>query len=539
MMRIRRFAGLSFLSAGLLIASLCVWGFSPTAVAEASEATTEQRLSGGLLGEGERFETPYFVREAAEEGPTVLIIGGMHGNEPAGAEAADQIRHWPITRGRLVVVPRANPPALELDQRRIPDKPRADGDLNRNFPATQRERGPIGPTAESLWAFIQDVEPDWILDLHEGYDFHVRNPRSVGSTIIHFDDEETNPYVEAMLEAVNAEVTDEEKVFQSVSRGPVETGMVRATLHHLGGRGLVLESTRADQRLALRARQHRLMVHTLLDRLEMTSEPAHVMLPVPTDTGEEADGAPPTIRIALYDDEGASTGGINTVGHIVRGMADAELRHINAADIRDGALEQFDAVVFTGGRGGAQGRTLSKEGRQRVRDFIEDGGGYVGICAGAYLATARLNDYLKMVGTYHYRPWQTGRGPVEITLTEAGRELLSHTRPDAIDPADLHEPIEMRYANGPLFFHEDGREPDLDLPEFETLAVFTTGVMKDDERQAHMEGTPAIIASPFGEGRIVLISPHPESTSALAWIVEGAIMHAAEATAGKLLDAAD
>src|SRR5688572_13934153 len=62
----------------------------------------------GMLAEGTPWATPYFVQESNQPGATVMIVGGMHGDEPAGAYAAEQIRRWRIVRGKVVVVPRAN-----------------------------------------------------------------------------------------------------------------------------------------------------------------------------------------------------------------------------------------------------------------------------------------------------------------------------------------------------------------------------------------------------------------------------------------------
>lgn len=463
----------------------------------------ESRLSTGVIAPGLASETAFFVREAAQAGPTVLIVGGMHGNEPAGAEAADQIRHWTIERGRLVVVPRANPPALDADVRRIPGKPREAGDLNRNFPATASQRGPLGPTAEHLWAFIQEIRPDWILDLHEGGDFHARNPRSVGSSIIHFDDEIHNPLVEKMLAAVNAEVEEEYKVFQSVPRGPVETGMVRATIHFLEGSGMVLETTRPDQPLSLRVRQHRMMVHALLSELDMVSTPAHRMLERREHLGEEAD-AP--LRVALYEGPGAGQDGVDLLSAQLAQLDGIVHRRVSPADIRDGVLDQFDVVMFPGGRGGAQGDALGISGRTQVKAFVEQGGGYVGICAGAYLGTSRLESYLGLVPLKHRQPWQTGRGEVEIELTDLGQEILGTSG----------RTFAMRFANGPVFTA-------FDPVEAKVLARFSQAVMKDDTLQDFMQETPAIVASQHGMGRVLLISPHPESSENTSWIVEKAL----------------
>ncbi len=51
--------------------------------------------SRGMLAEGTEWETDYFVIDSDADGPTVLLIGGMHGNEPSGSRAAAQILHWP------------------------------------------------------------------------------------------------------------------------------------------------------------------------------------------------------------------------------------------------------------------------------------------------------------------------------------------------------------------------------------------------------------------------------------------------------------
>jgi len=63
-----------------------------------------------------------------------------------------------------------------------------------------------------------------------------------------------------------------------------------------------------------------------------------------------------------------------------------ELSVLGPSEVRAGRRTGQDVVVFTGGRGSFQGRFLGEDGRARVRDFGREGGGYVGICAGAYMA---------------------------------------------------------------------------------------------------------------------------------------------------------
>lgn len=41
-----------------------------------------------MLGESTRWATPYHVVDSGKPGPRVAIVGGCHGNEPAGANKA-------------------------------------------------------------------------------------------------------------------------------------------------------------------------------------------------------------------------------------------------------------------------------------------------------------------------------------------------------------------------------------------------------------------------------------------------------------------
>ena len=70
----------------------------------------------GILAKGTPFATPYYVQATDQPGPTIVITGGVHGNEPAGAYAAEQIRHWKITRGKVIVIPRSNVQALNINK---------------------------------------------------------------------------------------------------------------------------------------------------------------------------------------------------------------------------------------------------------------------------------------------------------------------------------------------------------------------------------------------------------------------------------------
>ena len=81
------------------------------------QAVAAEMLSSGVVAKGTQWETTFYRRDSGMDGPVVLVTGGIHGNEPAGARAAEQIRHWPLKKGRLIVVPRANIPGLKAGTR--------------------------------------------------------------------------------------------------------------------------------------------------------------------------------------------------------------------------------------------------------------------------------------------------------------------------------------------------------------------------------------------------------------------------------------
>lgn len=462
----------------------------------------------GVVATGTRWATPYYVVESGAPGPVVMIFGGLHGNEPAGAEAADQIRTWKLTRGKLLVLPRANLAGLTAATRTMPDEPAGQRDLNRNFPRRDGDV-PRGELAEGIWELVKQTKPDWLIDLHEGYDFHQVNSDSVGSTIIHFNTEEITPIVDAMLERVNEGIEDPKRKLVALrAGGPVDGSLARAAMKRLKISSMILETTSKGQRLPVRVRQHRLMVHHLLSHLKMIEQGAHRMV---------SQGKSDRLRIALFDDGGVGGRGVPRLESILD-KGGAVVRRIDGVDIRGGVLKQFDVAIFSGGTASGQAKALGEAGGRQMRDFVQDGGGFVGVCAGAYLATAGYDWSLKIVDarTLHQgNQWNRGRGQVEMTLTDEGRKLLG----------ELKSPIPVLYANGPIV----GPAMLDAIPDFRPLAIYKTELAENDTPKGLMVQTPAILVGAFGRGRAVAISPHPEQTDGL----EGMTLRLVEWAAGR------
>jgi N-alpha-acetyl-L-2,4-diaminobutyrate deacetylase len=100
------------------------------------------------------------------QGPTVLLTGGVHGDEYEGPLALSHlVRSLPLkaVKGRVIVIPFLNQPALRAAQRRSPIDAL---DLNRSFPGS-----PMGSPSEVLahWISSQLVpQVDAVIDMHTG-----------------------------------------------------------------------------------------------------------------------------------------------------------------------------------------------------------------------------------------------------------------------------------------------------------------------------------------------------------------------------------
>jgi putative intracellular protease/amidase len=213
----------------------------------------------------------------------------------------------------------------------------------------------------------------------------------------------------------------------------------------------------------------------------------------------------PVIKVAVYDDKGATGKGIPCVTEIMSKTADVRLTRLKGADIAAGGLKGYDLVMFTGGIGSAEAAGLGEKGREEVRDFVRNGGGYVGICAGAYLACSGFEWGVGILNAKTVSSkWRRGQGEVKIEGEAFCQKLTARG---------------VRYANGPII-KADVRK---DLPGFETLVSFRTELAENDTPVGVMVGSPAMVRSTYGLGRVFVSSPHPEQTAGLENLVVQAL----------------
>jgi hypothetical protein len=304
---------------------------------------------------------------------------------------------------------------------------------------------------------------------------------------------------------------------------PIDGSLARAGGEHLKIPSMTLETT-SKQPMAKRIQQHEIMVSALLHHLGMLNGE----LPLDVPTKRVSDTADTLIRVALYKGPGTGGAGPPNLLQKLDHAPESSISVVTPNEIRNGVLTNFDVVIFAGGSGSKQAEALGENGREQVRQFVENGGGYVGICAGAYLATSGYSWSLDLVNARTISPkWQRGRGNVKMELTDQGRSLLGE------HPGQF----EIHYANGPVV-KPAGKD---DLPEYRVLGYFRTEMAEHDSPAGVMVNSPAIFAGPYKRGQVVCISPHPEQTTGLEDIVPNAVGWVApkDKTAKKVLSKAE
>jgi predicted deacylase len=120
-----------------------------------------------LDGTWGRVRVPLYVACAKQPGPTIVAIGGTHGDEYEGPVGLKNLVHEldpeRLVAGRLIVIPVLNEPAFRAAQRA---SPLDGGNMNRVFPGDS-----AGSITERIARFVTDevlARADVVIDLHAG-----------------------------------------------------------------------------------------------------------------------------------------------------------------------------------------------------------------------------------------------------------------------------------------------------------------------------------------------------------------------------------
>ncbi|MEQ9465881.1 MAG: succinylglutamate desuccinylase/aspartoacylase family protein [Ekhidna sp.] len=129
------------------------------------ETLHRQNIPTARLPSGTVIEIPIFSYESKNEGPTLLLMAGMHGDEINGVEIMRRVitkKLYQVNAGRVILMPVFNVFGFINFSREVPDGK----DVNRSFPGSQN-----GSLASQFAHFMMhEVIPhvDYGIDFHTG-----------------------------------------------------------------------------------------------------------------------------------------------------------------------------------------------------------------------------------------------------------------------------------------------------------------------------------------------------------------------------------
>jgi glutamine amidotransferase-like uncharacterized protein len=219
------------------------------------------------------------------------------------------------------------------------------------------------------------------------------------------------------------------------------------------------------------------------------------------------------IHVAVFDDEDENRNPKLLLEKALNSVAGCDVSFVTSQHLRKGALRGYDVIVFPGGNAQQQSVLLGEHGKEVTRDFVRNGGGFVGICAGAFFAASNSSYGLDLINVQSLSKNRDvpGHGMLSMAARNAGSVSMEFTKAGKAVFDYPEEIISVCYSGGPIL-SPAGRP---DLPFFVSLADYRTEVFDYDDQKGTMINTPAIVASRFGNGRVILVSPHLEMTSDL------------------------
>lgn len=226
--------------------------------------------------------------------------------------------------------------------------------------------------------------------------------------------------------------------------------------------------------------------------------------------------------IGIYNDISFSGGGAWPEGlTAIKAMLDAygyTHEDIMPENINNSTLalnSLYKMVIFGGGWAGGYNTTVRDTGFNNIRSFVSNGGGYLGICAGAYFASDMImfkQDWPATVEVYDYplnlfngiglgavlsiKEWNAPTGCAS-GITK-GAAMTSVKVDNSVLPG-IDTPLNILYYGGPAFFPN----PFYPISGYTVAATYT---LPGDL----LDGVPAMITYTYGNGKVFLSGPHPE-----------------------------
>ncbi len=233
--------------------------------------------------------------------------------------------------------------------------------------------------------------------------------------------------------------------------------------------------------------------------------------PAPEDRDRDAP------RMGIYTGTGASHSWLWFVD-LLDGAGIHEVTFLDEADVRAGRLAGVDALAVAGGDTFALAQALGKTGAARLAGFVNNGGVYIGSCAGAYLpmrsSKAPLDRFnfadVKITNLTSALP--EPRRMAEKFCTAYGCRYVFHPVRETVALTLQEPPGPPRTVEAPLY-GGPGMVAGGDAQVLATYAGFTPKTLflvDRDLATRTLVGTAAVVRQEMGRGVFYLLGPHLE-----------------------------
>lgn len=193
---------------------------------------------------GTPHETRMYAFQGSKPGHTVIILGGTHGNEPAGYEAAYRLislfRAGIIQTGKVLIIPEANIQAVKTYSRRIPVAKGINselGNLNRCYPG-RVDGTPMEQLAKKIMDIARAEQVVAFIDMHESPVYHLETMKAdgdggLGQSIVFSPNEESSYMAMLVIDELNENITGDPVTFSMLER-PIKNSAAWAAGRLLG-----------------------------------------------------------------------------------------------------------------------------------------------------------------------------------------------------------------------------------------------------------------------------------------------------------------
>lgn len=211
----------------------------------------------------------HFLIDSGVSGPTLLLIGGTHGNEPAGSIGLENFikSNITISKGKIIVIPKVNKIGLIFDIRWgfngfFPI------DYNREYPSNNNE---IAGDYINRQIIEYIKISDFVVDFHEGWGFNILEHESMGSGIFPSNTELSKNIGDNILNKLNETISDNNKKFTISSTSPRIPNTLDSYCNLIKKNYILIETSGQNniQPLKIRTNQVLLVINTIIKNLGM------------------------------------------------------------------------------------------------------------------------------------------------------------------------------------------------------------------------------------------------------------------------------